>query len=107
MNQHVNRRTLMTTGVATAGAAFSVVVSKDKAMAKSPESIPGGEAFFSIDERLDSLPPDVAQRLRVAVHALLDGVEAMIERGESYEAIAAYCEDWGSSVSRGADAVTA
>ncbi|RWE07662.1 MAG: hypothetical protein EOS23_26430 [Mesorhizobium sp.] len=92
MNRHVSRRTLMTTGLA-AGAAFAAVATDDRAIAKSIETIP--KAFASIDDRLDRLPADVAERLRTAFHKILDEVDAMIERGESDAAIAAHIDNFG------------
>ncbi|RWP72389.1 hypothetical protein [Mesorhizobium sp.] len=54
----------------------------------------GRKAFVSIDDRLDRLPADVAERLRTAFYKILDEVNAMIEARESDAAIAAHIDNW-------------
>lgn len=95
MNAHVNRRTVI---AASAGVAVSGILPNNKsAEAAALNNEPAPEVvleFASIDERLDRLPADVANRLRAAFNELFDEIEAMIERGESDAAIIAYSENW-------------
>ncbi|TIN49201.1 MAG: hypothetical protein E5Y32_02440 [Mesorhizobium sp.] len=68
----------------------------------SPQS--AGKRVFSIEERLDQLPPDVAERLRAAIHTMRG-----LETGESDTAIIAYSENYWlsrSPVSRVTSAAT-
>lgn len=96
MNQHVSRRTLITTGMAAGAAFVGVATTDERSAAMSIESIPDEKAFSSIDERLNRLPADVGTRLRKAFYEILDEVDAMIERGESDAAVAAHIDHWGS-----------
>lgn len=53
------------------------------------------ERVMTVDERLNLLPADVAERLRKAFNKIIDEVEAMYKRGESDAAIAAHIDNWG------------
>ncbi|RWB09013.1 MAG: hypothetical protein EOQ39_03695 [Mesorhizobium sp.] len=101
MNAVVNRRTILSAAALAAGVSAAPALAT-KAVASAPIVQP----MKSIDERLDSLPVDVANRLRAAFNKVIDEVEAMHERGESLEAVAAHIDNWGRVFHSATDAVT-
>ena len=121
MNQVINRRSIIAAAPAVAAGVTAMVVAgsggdvpaapmlEQQGPSESSKPGPVRAALVSIDEQLERLPPERAERLRTIIHMLLDEALAMMKRGESYAAIQAYSEEYAARVtrvSRGTAAVT-
>ena len=121
MNQVINRRSIIAAAPAVAAGVTAMVVAgsggdvpaapmlEQQGPSESSKRGPVRAALVSIDEQLERLPPERAERLRTIIHMLLDEALAMMKRGESYAAIQAYSEEYAARVtrvSRGTAAVT-